>query len=122
MNGHKVVKNLLVEFWLKFGGRKNRGIGFDPIVKIEALRLLAETRVRYKKQQALELRREQFDDAKPKLHSFRRFGCCFVCGGMANDRHHIIQLQNGGINSKKNIVSLCSKCHEKIHPWMIKPK
>jgi hypothetical protein len=63
-------------------------------------------------------RRSHFNDIKSKLHSFSRFSPCFVCGIGATARHHIVQLKNGGINSKKNIVSLCHQCHSTIHPWL----
>ena len=43
---------------------------------------------------------------------------CLVCGGDAECRHHIIQIQNGGHNGKKNLAPLCNLCHGKIHPWM----
>lgn len=48
----------------------------------------------------------------------RRDKRCFVCGLWARLRHHIIQLQHGGSNSKKNIVALCDDCHAEIHPWL----
>jgi 5-methylcytosine-specific restriction endonuclease McrA len=49
----------------------------------------------------------------------RRFQRCFVCrfeGPLL--RHHILQVQNGGPNVTHNLVSLCARCHAKIHPWL----
>ena len=43
---------------------------------------------------------------------------CFVCNQQPYERHHIIQLQNGGTNSRRNIIALCSLCHDSIHPWL----
>jgi len=118
MNGHKILKDSLLAFWSKFGGRKNNGVGFNPESKLKSLIEMAALVIAYKKQQPLDARRDQFDEAKSGLHPFRRFGVCFVCGLWATCRHHIVQLQHGGINSKKNVVSLCDKCHAEIHPWL----
>ena len=65
-------------------------------------------------------KRFDFNQAKETLHrSSRQINTmCFVCLGQAHCRHHIIQLQNGGLNQKKNLVSLCNKCHSDIHPWL----
>ncbi len=118
MNGHAILKSVLIKFWSEFGDRRKSGVGFDPSLKLQRLKELSVLIVPYRKQQPLENRRVQFNESKKKLHPWRRFGVCFVCGRTANDRHHIVQLQNGGINSRKNVVSLCYGCHGKIHPWM----
>jgi hypothetical protein len=118
MSGPEILKFVLTRFWSRFGDRRKSGVGFEQVDKLRALRELSFVVIPYKAQKILPKRRKQFDESKLKLHPFRRFGICFVCGQPANDRHHIIQLQNGGINSKKNLVSLCCGCHGKIHPWM----
>lgn len=45
---------------------------------------------------------------------------CFVC--RSRDwrlyRHHVIQLQHGGSNSVRNVVSLCHAHHRAVHPWL----
>jgi 5-methylcytosine-specific restriction endonuclease McrA len=46
------------------------------------------------------------------VHSIRE---CWVCGGEAVDRHHIIPIQNGGRNTVTNIVPLCKPCHVGVH-------
>lgn len=48
----------------------------------------------------------------------RRKWNCQVCGNKACHIHHIIQVQNGGRNKKKNLIELCEFCHASIHPWM----
>lgn len=118
MNGHLRLKNILVTFWDRFGGRKNKGVGFAKQDKLAALIELSQVKIPYVRQQPIEVRRDDFNESKTALHPWRRFGNCFACGAPATDRHHIVQLQNGGINSKKNLVSLCANCHGQIHPWM----
>lgn len=118
MYANLILKETLLEFWKNFGGRKNNGIGYKTEDKLLALIRLAQFNIPFRKQQPLSKRRNQFNETRGTLHPFRRFGVCFVCSGPASARHHIVQLQNGGINSKKNIVSLCATCHAKIHPWL----
>lgn len=44
---------------------------------------------------------------------------CWACGMEAQVRHHIIQLQHGGlITAAKNVRLLCKDCHSEIHPWL----
>jgi len=44
---------------------------------------------------------------------------CFTCSGTVKHRHHIVQLQHGGINVPRNIVGLCERCHAEIHDWLV---
>lgn len=118
VNGHRLLKTALLEFWRKFGGKKSKGAGFSRAEKLAALVEWSGVVIPYYKQLSLRTRRAEFDEAKASLHSMKRFGRCFACGSSATCRHHIVQLQNGGINSKKNIVSLCDPCHAEIHPWL----
>lgn len=118
MSGPEQQKKALLEFWSKFGDRRNQGVGFSPEQKLAALIEMSKLKISYHTQQPAHVRREKFDDAKQKLHPWRRFPVCFICGNQAQHRHHIIQLKNGGINSKKNLISACVLCHIKIHPWM----
>lgn len=118
MNGPERLKATLLDFWKRFGDRRKNGAGFPPEDKLAALIALSRIEIPYHKQQPIEVRREKFNNAKHKLHPWRRFGKCFVCEKPATARHHIVQLQSGGINSKKNIVSLCDECHAEIHPWL----
>lgn len=56
------------------------------------------------------------DPTPPALHD----EACFVCTvtDMRTYRHHVIQVQHGGSNSRRNVVTLCHACHKKIHPWL----
>jgi hypothetical protein len=40
---------------------------------------------------------------------------CFLCGEEAHHRHHMIQLQHGGVNCQRNHVPLCRTCHTEVH-------
>jgi 5-methylcytosine-specific restriction endonuclease McrA len=67
-------------------------------------------------------KRQQFNLSKHKLHNMNKsiHIKCFACLNVATCRHHIIQIQYGGYNSKNNLVSLCNDCHSEIHPWLKK--
>ena len=120
VNGPETQKALLLQFWKRFGGKPNRASVYNYPIQ-EKLQVLVEYSrmiMPYDCQIPLKVRRERFNKNKHLMHPFRKFGRCFACGLRATDRHHIIQLQNGGINSKKNLVSLCKECHEIIHPEM----
>ena len=44
---------------------------------------------------------------------------CFGCRSDGRHAwHHIIQIQHGGSNYVRNIVSLCDACHADVHPWL----
>jgi hypothetical protein len=113
-----IHKKLTTEFWAKFGGGKNDGTMFCQIEKLQAVKALAEIVIPRKSQQTLEYRRTRFNRVKPHRHSMKTHSLCFVCGGKAQCRHHLIQLQNGGINSKRNLISICNECHAEVHPWL----
>lgn len=117
VNGHKILKNALTAFWEKFGS-KRASTQHPAWDKLRALIELAALVIPYHKQQPTQDRRADFNGVKRDLHSFQRFGQCWVCLAPASCRHHIVQLQNGGINSRKNVVSLCDPCHAEIHPWL----
>jgi hypothetical protein len=67
---------------------------------------------------ALKARRYQFN--RIKNEKFPLVGLCWACGvNSPTERHHILTLGNGGpITRPRNIVLLCGKCHEEVHPWM----
>lgn len=52
-------------------------------------------------------------------------GDCFCCGRCRDVRplvkHHVIQLQYGGVNKKTNLRVICVDCHALIHPWLSFP-
>ena len=45
---------------------------------------------------------------------------CKNCGahGTRLDVHHVVPINVGGTNNLGNLLTLCFKCHQKIHPWM----
>ncbi len=48
-------------------------------------------------------------------------GWCWACKmRKAQHRHHVIQVQYGGLNRTTNGVALCEGCHAVVHPWMRK--
>jgi hypothetical protein len=65
--------------------------------------------------------RRSFDSVKNRR--FRLEGSvCWVCGCPAEIRHHVIQLQHGGmVTVARNIKFLCNPCHKEVHPWLAVP-
>ncbi len=120
MNANQIHKLKLEEFWNQFGGRKTDGVGFKTSDKLEALKRLAVFVVPFKRQSSIQDRRAAFEESKAILHKLwtHRNRICFCCGHPPTARHHIIQIQNGGLNCRKNVVSLCDECHAEIHPWL----
>jgi len=53
-----------------------------------------------------------------KAKKYMKNSDCEVCLAPAENRHHIVQLQHGGKNIKRNQVNLCVDCHKLVHPWM----
>lgn len=50
-----------------------------------------------------------------KWANFHLCGGCWVCGMLAECRHHVIQIKFGGQNIPRNLVYLCSGCHDLVH-------
>jgi hypothetical protein len=130
-------KALLIQFWKQFANpsttRKGDGIRGEALSLSASLSFITpeETKKRLKvlkwysdiiikintdkskkRKQFIESR-EEFIDLNDKLHSK-----CFACIKPSNCRHHIIQIQHGGLNSHKNLICLCNQCHAEIHPWL----
>ncbi len=47
----------------------------------------------------------------------------FTCQGCAARRtrlhaHHIVPRHCGGPDELDNLITLCTKCHKRIHPWL----
>jgi HNH endonuclease len=104
-------KRVLLLFWRHFKAART------VEMRIQLLRELAEV-VRYKPvPKTLDLHRRKFDKKKHRLARLTGKDCA-VCMSPANVRHHIVQLQNGGINHRKNLVLLCNRCHAEVHPWL----
>jgi hypothetical protein len=44
---------------------------------------------------------------------------CYGCGSHEKVYlHHIIGVQHGGSNGRRNQVALCFRCHQYLHPWL----
>jgi hypothetical protein len=45
---------------------------------------------------------------------------CFACDDHQHRvyLHHVIEVQHGGSNTGRNLVSLCFRCHQYLHPWL----
>ena len=112
------MSQTLKAFWQHFRGRGNHGRGFDEAEKLIALKELATVNYVFKHAECKTSLRAKFDVYKesrrnPRL-SLRSHPTCFVCQQPARERHHIIALKNGGKNWKKNLVSLCTTCHDEV--------
>lgn len=105
-------------FWWKLGGQMRNGVGFTEEEKLKALIEATKINASYPNQPSLEDRRKFFESVKSKYDKYHRQFYCFVCGKLAECRHHIIPLYCGGVNNYRNIVYLCNHCHSKVHPWL----
>lgn len=102
----EAMMQYLAGFWRQFNNAN----------KTEKLRLLKSAASRYFggcRKQNLSNRRK-FNNKKKKFD----WGLCLVCGVHAELLHHVIQIQNGGHNHRKNLAPLCNDCHAEIHPWL----
>jgi len=43
---------------------------------------------------------------------------CATCDDPAENKHHIVPCCFGGPTISVNLILICEKCHESIHPWM----
>lgn len=127
-------KELLLEFWKYFlddssisGGNKMKrealkgNINGGVRTSNERLKILTDySQIVINYSSETYKKRVDFNQVKETLHKSSKSinRKCFVCLGQAHCRHHIIQLKNGGMNDKKNLVSLCNSCHANIHPWL----
>lgn len=103
--GHRdSFDNQIREFWRKV----------KTLRMAERLQLLLEmTTVKVDNKRGRISMRDEFINKRHKRDSK-----CFTCGRKAQERHHVILIKNGGTNQGGNIVSLCLKCHNLLHPWM----
>lgn len=90
-------------FWVKIKGKE-----------VNRLALLKEmSSVKVIKKNDLLFIRQRFN-----MKNMKRDKHCFSCSKPSHIKHHIILLNHGGNNQTGNIVSLCNKCHNYIHPWL----
>jgi len=48
---------------------------------------------------------------------------CFACASLEPVYlHHVIEVQHGGSNGRRNQVPLCFRCHQYLHPWLKTPR
>jgi len=102
----KILKRDLMEFWKQWKHSK-----FN---RIELLKIFAGKKYNYTPN-IIKTRQEFNSNPKGKKWKYSR---CYACGDYPTIAHHIIQIQNGGLNFKENIIRLCADCHGKIHPWL----
>lgn len=120
-NFHK-TKQLLLNFWEQMGlengvGPRRYSSDRDPNHVLRLLKEYADIKIAIKNPTLSHLDvRNKFNQEKRHRRLWGR--PCLVCGSANVQRHHIIQIQNGGRNEKRNIISLCIPCHAEIHPWM----
>jgi hypothetical protein len=101
-------KATLVEFW----DRVKRTLGI-----VERLLLLQE----FAERLVIVSPRRRYSQVRRGSFKRRVGGQCWAChGGAAEHRHHIVQVQHGGLNRAANCVCLCKGCHAVVHPWMRK--
>ena|ERR1035437_1160129 len=60
--------------------------------------------------------RKEFEGMKKKIDLNQVV--CYVCSGRADHRHHVVPLSRGGSNALRNLIPLCNKHHEAVHPWL----
>ena len=118
--------------------RANRAIAFDasdyedrtPKERLAVLEEFSLVRLEVLSDIELQRRRRAFDSIKnTKFPLYRPGGisvekisviyCWVCCENLAEHRHHVILLRNGGaITARRNIVFLCARCYEALHPWV----
>jgi len=104
------VNLALTSFWNEYNTKKT------PEDKLDVLTDYVWREFRVYKGKDLLFRRKAFL-SDPSL-SLAKNSFCSVCGATATERHHIIPLKNGGINTEKNIIPICKSCHSLVHPWL----
>ena len=65
------------------------------------------------------IRREHERNVSAEL--FKRYdtSACFSCRVSRRVYfHHVIEVQNGGSNTWRNLVPICFPCHQVLHPWL----
>jgi 5-methylcytosine-specific restriction endonuclease McrA len=107
----------LSKFWKLFPGGRTSKENADAPFRFEKVCELSH--LRFPTSTTYAERQDDFKENGPR--DFLKLPC-FICGSTKMlARHHMIQLQHGGTNINKNIITVCSDCHEGIHPWMRKP-
>jgi hypothetical protein len=105
------------QFLFESGKPASSPRSLSPNQKLELLQIFADLIVESTSSPSIERRKHRQSVSRFPLNSL-----CFVCKEIAFVRHHIIQLQNGGVTRRKNIIPLCNYCHSRIHPWLREKK
>src|SRR4030065_2432426 len=121
MNDFYKIKQDLIQFWSNFDlcieiGKRCIGKCRDKTFKLQLLIGYSKKQYHFKNRKSLEERRQDFLVLKKVKLKFKY--PCFVCLNKSEARHHIIGLDNGGTNAKKNVIPICNNCHKEIHPWL----
>jgi hypothetical protein len=118
-----VHKAFVADFWKEFGvnGQKHYLSAKGKVATLKRLRELGCVVLKHGGTNPRD-RRNGFNEIKSERHRLQSHKHCFVCKRIAQNpaRHHIIWIKNGGINSKRNMITLCFECHAEIHPWLKK--
>jgi len=102
----EVLKDALKEFWER--ARTSEAI-------VDRLLLLQE----FAERLVYTHPRRRYASTRRRHLKIRLRGSCWACRMRpAVHRHHIIQVQYGGLNRSANGVGLCYGCHAVVHPWM----
>jgi 5-methylcytosine-specific restriction endonuclease McrA len=100
---------LLERFWQSVNGR-------DVATRLAILRAYARTEMApdpYERHSTQRLREHYH--LRRQRGFWNAIGRCWLCSAEANHRHHIVPIEQGGRNIKKNIVPLCVTCHRSVH-------
>lgn len=106
---------VLDDFWWHASQDTRRDVRLGLLQKCAAVRVRTSFGIQPKRMRASWLRQ------RTRGHIFSQ-AFCFVC--LTRNRpdrfvqHHIIQIQHGGTNARRNNVTVCRPCHAEIHPWL----
>lgn len=116
MRGVAYVTKLSEQDVLDYFYLQARDPGLDRIALLKQLADVAIDRPPYWDGGVI---REEARKAQRKLWGER----CFACRTEARKVywHHIIQVQNGGSNTPRNLTVICARCHRDVHPWLPAP-
>ncbi len=114
------MKSLLKRFRQEFysiGGRDAKESRLNLLKAMANIKIYTKCKSRYSPKKT----RSQYNYLKKSKFRKKSMNVdrpCSVCQSKATEIHHVIQIQHGGRNDKRNLVPICNDCHCKIHPWM----
>jgi 5-methylcytosine-specific restriction endonuclease McrA len=129
----KAIPHKLIRFWRHFNylqlpyyarcwgwfkaGERDFGVWRKPSEKLQILKSYAPVKEGAGHSKKYQWMRDEYSRRSGDFWFVIKCPC-FICGGVAEHKHHIVPLANGGINHCSNMVPLCGICHSKVHPWM----